>query len=333
MTPAAQVKPASQQVGELVFEGRVAFAVPIERAVLRDSRLSWAARGLFIFLWDLPSNWRPCLTHLAGMGTDKVTATRSAMRELEAVGALRMEKMRDDEGRLQGQRWVVVSASRWAREAPLKGADSAPDGVAPPECGFPSMGKSDPRFPRSSGNRTLRVSNTKGLQSQGSPNTNTTTTPRARAAAEPVVVVSEEDQARLIWPPGLAEDRIKSIRDVLLGKWPGPANAQALLDELAGQLAVPGKVKNAPGLMRKLLERQRDGLFSLEHGLEVQQVREARRKQQEREAAAPGRKGQQPREQAHGASPEAPAVDQAGLASARQLLSKLRPTAKAGAAG
>lgn len=281
-----------QQVGELVFEGRVAFAVPIERAALRDSRLSWSARGLFIFLWDLPTNWRPCLKHLAGMGTEKVTATRSAMRELEAVGALRMEKMRDDEGRLQGQRWVVVSASRWAREAPLKGADSAPEGVAPPECGFPSMGKSDLRFPRSSGNRTLRVSNHKGLQSQGSPNT--TTTPRARAAAEPVVVVPEEEQANLIWPTGLTEDQLSSIRDALLGKnWPGPSNAQALLDELAGQMAVPNKVRNPAGLLRTLLQKQLKREFTLEFGIEVQQIREARRKQQAREAAALAGKGQQ----------------------------------------
>lgn len=265
--------------GELVFEGRVAMACPIERAALRDARLSWAARGLFVFLWDLPEGWRPCLTHLTGMGTDKVTATRSAMRELEAVGALRLEKMRGEGGQLLGQRWVVVSASRWANETPLKGGGSASPGFD-----FPIVGKSDSRFSRASGKKRLRVSKTKGLKDE-----DTTTRARAPAQAPAVVVVSEEDQAQLVWPAGLglSEDQLTSMRGVLLGKdWPGLADAQALLDELAGQLGVPGKVRNPPGLLRRLLERLKDGTFTLEHGLAVRQAREGKLREAARLAAA-----------------------------------------------
>ena len=33
------------------------FSKPIKRALLRDKRLSFYARGLFAMLWDFPSNW------------------------------------------------------------------------------------------------------------------------------------------------------------------------------------------------------------------------------------------------------------------------------------
>lgn len=278
--------------GELVYEGRVAMACPIERAALRDARLSWAARGLFAFLWDLPEGWRPCLTHLASMGIDGTYATRSALAELEAVGAIRIEKLRGAGGQLAGQRWVVISATRWASEAPLK-PTAAPvkvpaGGMADaPECSFPSVEFPESRGNRVSGNRTLRVSKHKGLQTQGSSNT---TTPRARGAADvdkSDVVVSEEEQRALDWPAGLAKDHLASIRSLLLSKsWPGLANAQALLDELAGQLGVPGKVRNPPGLLRRLLERIKAGDFTLEHGMAVRQAREGKLREAERLAAA-----------------------------------------------
>lgn len=273
------------QGGELVFEGRVAMACPIERAALRDSRLSWAARGLFAFLWDLPEGWRPCLTHLTSMGTDRVHATRSAVAELEEVGAMRVEKLRGNGGRLAGQRWVVVSAARWAVEAPLKvkvgmGAGGA-GGAAAPQCDFPSVEFSDSRLSRVSENSTLRFPKHKVPQTQGSPNTTTT---HARAAV-PVVVVDDDDRGQLTWPAGLTEDQIGSMQGVLFGSgWPGLSEAQALLDELAGQLRL-GKVKNPPGLLRTLLKKQQEGTFTQDIGPEVRQAREARKKQAEREAA------------------------------------------------
>ena len=41
----------------VIHVGRVDYSVPILRAVLRDSRLSFAAWGGFCFIWDLPDNW------------------------------------------------------------------------------------------------------------------------------------------------------------------------------------------------------------------------------------------------------------------------------------
>lgn len=97
--------------------------MPFHRAAIRDARLSWGARGLFGFLWDLPRGWRPNVVHLVSMGLEGRDAVRARLAELEAVGALRREPLQLPTGKFSGTRWVVVSPSIWAREAPLRGGE------------------------------------------------------------------------------------------------------------------------------------------------------------------------------------------------------------------
>lgn len=111
---------------EIQREGEIDFTKPLPRALFRDARLSFGARGLFAFLWDLPKGWRIRLAHLAMMGPDGRDALRARLRELEEVGAIKIEANREDEdgntipgGRVAGKRWVLVAANRWAVEAPL----------------------------------------------------------------------------------------------------------------------------------------------------------------------------------------------------------------------
>lgn len=119
---------------EIVHEGREAFSVPLHRAALRDARLSWGARGLFHFLWDLPSNWRPVVGHLVEMGPDRRDAVRARLAELEKIGAVRLERQRGETGQICGTRWVIITPAKWAREAPLKPKNRASEN---PELGFP----------------------------------------------------------------------------------------------------------------------------------------------------------------------------------------------------
>ena len=113
----------------IVHEGRLRHSVPMHRALIRDARLSWGARGIFIFLWDLPSGWRPNVAHLVGMGRAKRDAVRTLMQELEALGALRLEQIREGgSGKMGGTRWVIVSPELWAREAPLRGGEASMEG-------------------------------------------------------------------------------------------------------------------------------------------------------------------------------------------------------------
>jgi hypothetical protein len=111
---------------EIVREGEIDYTKPLPRALLRDSRLSFGARGLFAFLWDLPNGWSPCLEHLVKMAPEGRDAIRARLGELQRVGAIRIEAKRKDEdgntlpkGQISGRRWVLASPTRWAIEAPL----------------------------------------------------------------------------------------------------------------------------------------------------------------------------------------------------------------------
>ena len=99
----------------IIREGEIDFSKPLPRALLRDSRLSFGARGLFAFLWDLPRGWSPCLAHLVKMAPEGRDALRARLGELQRVGAIRIEANREDEagnqlpaGQIAGRRWVLA---------------------------------------------------------------------------------------------------------------------------------------------------------------------------------------------------------------------------------
>lgn len=100
-------------------EGEIRQARQFPRALLRDFRLSFAARGLFAFLWDLPTGWRIRVSHLAFCGPQKRDAIRSILRDLVAVEAIRIEVLRGERGRLSGKKWILRSPHLWAIESPL----------------------------------------------------------------------------------------------------------------------------------------------------------------------------------------------------------------------
>lgn len=124
---------------EIDREGAVDYSVPLPRALLRDARLSFGARGLFAFLWDLPRGWILRLAHLIWMGPEGRDALRARLRELERVGAIRIEPLRDTEtGRLAGKRWILVAADRWAVAAPLSTEERVFRSSAGPNIGEPA---------------------------------------------------------------------------------------------------------------------------------------------------------------------------------------------------
>lgn len=152
--------------------GKVRYAAPIPRTALRDGRLSFGARGLFAFLWDLPEDWSPCLKHLQQMSHAGYTAIRSLVRELEEVKALTYEECKNPQtGRFEGTRWVMHAPEIWAIELPLNGeAEHKPRAENPTafrkkdtknRSTTPSHGKSDSRK-----NQSIGFSVTKGKASK-----------------------------------------------------------------------------------------------------------------------------------------------------------------------
>lgn len=72
----------------------------IRNSVLRDSRLSYRARGVLCALLSRPDNWTVRAEQLAAEAQEGRDAVRTALRELRDYGYIRLEKLRLDDGTL-----------------------------------------------------------------------------------------------------------------------------------------------------------------------------------------------------------------------------------------
>lgn len=70
----------------------------INNTVLKDTRISWKAKGLFCYLLSLPEDWVIYQSELLNHATDGRESLRNAIQELEQLGYLQVEKKRDDKG-------------------------------------------------------------------------------------------------------------------------------------------------------------------------------------------------------------------------------------------
>ena len=88
----------------------------VSKDISEDRRLSWAARGLLIFLLGKPDNWRISVQHLISQTENclgvpaKRDAVYSLLAELQAAGYVRRAQARVEGGRFQGVEYVVSEA-------------------------------------------------------------------------------------------------------------------------------------------------------------------------------------------------------------------------------
>lgn len=78
----------------------------VDNEAIRDSRLSWKARGLLVYFVSLPDDWSVNIRHIASVGIDGVEAVSSGMKELEKYGYLKRTKKQDGKGRFE---WEIES--------------------------------------------------------------------------------------------------------------------------------------------------------------------------------------------------------------------------------
>ncbi len=92
----------------------------INNTPLRDSRLSWKAKGLIGYLLTMPDDWQVMMCHLVQQSPCGKFATYSGLRELEDVGYIRRTRVRDTLGRITRVEYVVFEVPR--PDAPEAGA-------------------------------------------------------------------------------------------------------------------------------------------------------------------------------------------------------------------
>lgn len=78
----------------------------ISQAMLRDSRLSFAARGLLAYLLSKPSDWTMQTEDLIAQSPAGRDAVYSMLKELETCGYLKRERVRDAKGHVSWETTV-----------------------------------------------------------------------------------------------------------------------------------------------------------------------------------------------------------------------------------
>lgn len=253
------------------------FTKPIKRALLRDARLSYGARGLFAMLWDFPSDWVFYSSHIVGMSPCGMTQLKSYLKELRSIGAIKIlpKQLSNEEaialnkisqktyraGQITGKQWILNNPDYWAIETSLSNVNN-PDQQSPPKGRFSTC-----RQNQASDIPTIGESTAKGLQLEGSnilrpplPDNETAISSSYVNFIYPSQLKSEERE--------FAKAQLDSLDSVL---------AQAVLDELAARLNA-NKVTGAPlSYLRSLITRAKAGQFTPEAGVRISLAREQER--------------------------------------------------------
>lgn len=79
----------------------------VDQSLIRDNRLSWKARGIFMYLWSQADSWEFNELEVSRHATDGRDSLRSGLKELESVGYLDRKRERDDKGRVGSSKWIL----------------------------------------------------------------------------------------------------------------------------------------------------------------------------------------------------------------------------------
>lgn len=259
------------------------FSKPMKRALLRDKRLSFYARGLFAMLWDFPKDWVFYKSYLVAMSPEGKFKLERHIKELKSFGALTIEpkqlsleeaaeKTNLSEksyraGQFSGFKWTLNHPDMWAVEAPLSNKNNVTNAnnKPPPKCQFTSI-----RQNRSSIKSTVGKPATKVLQLEVLANKELLQPPHASEAKK-----TDEANGRsshYIFPKQLTiKEQILATNHLDLIEL---KLAQEVLDELAARLNA-NKVTGEPlSYLRSLVNRAKTGQFTPEAGVRVALVRQ-----------------------------------------------------------
>jgi hypothetical protein len=101
---------------KLEFEGRF---TQIPNAWIRDDRLGFRAKGILTLLMSHQDGWRISLESLAD-GQDGITAVRSAVEQLEEIGYLKRNVIRNQQNQFEGSEWIINDPFESVEESTLE---------------------------------------------------------------------------------------------------------------------------------------------------------------------------------------------------------------------
>ena len=81
--------------------------VTVHKGFVQDEKLSWKAKGLLLYLLSRPDDWQFYESDLMKRSTDGKDSLSSGLKELEKMGYLSRERIRNEKGHLQGYEYTV----------------------------------------------------------------------------------------------------------------------------------------------------------------------------------------------------------------------------------
>ncbi len=252
-----------------------AFSKPIKRALFRDRRITFGAKGVFATLWDFPDGWVFYLSFVVGMSPGGITQLKTYLRELKQFGAISivLKRLTAEEalemtklgtkvykaGQIVGRQWILNHPDLWAVDFPLSNQKPNEKPLAPKDR------FSDLRQSHLSAKPSVGQSTPKGSQLEGSSNIRL-------LLGDKEVATDPDGSTDYIFPKKLNSQE-REIAKFQLDAI-DPVSAQAVLDELAARLNA-NKVTGAPlSYLRSLISRAKAGQFTPEAGLRVAVERE-----------------------------------------------------------
>jgi hypothetical protein len=122
------------------------FAV-LSHDMLRDTRLSFAARGLLAYLLSLPDSWEIRVSHLIEQSPAGRDAVYSMMKELTAFGYMRRVEKRGASGRILGYENIVSELSENPQPAQPKSPKTRRTHAVQPDTEKPDTAEPDTAKP------------------------------------------------------------------------------------------------------------------------------------------------------------------------------------------
>lgn len=206
--------------------------VVVETPTVEDTRLSWAARGILIYLLAKPDDWKVIVSNLVNSGDLKRDGILKRINELMKFGYIQRNKLRDKKGRILGTEYIVYERPH-------------PDN---PDTDFPVTA-----LPATANSSLPNKQNTHEQKIEL--NTTTTIGSEINIGEKRLCfsdMISTTDKTEI-------EKHLAGIRFI---------DSQMLLDELNERLKL-SQIRNVVGYMRTLVSRYHNGKFKPELGLKV----------------------------------------------------------------
>lgn len=80
----------------------------INNTICTDNRISWKAKGIWLYAFSRPDDWKFYLNDLIKQSTDGKDSVSAGLKELENAGYLRRIRYRDEKGQLGAAEWTFL---------------------------------------------------------------------------------------------------------------------------------------------------------------------------------------------------------------------------------